>query len=70
MINLSDYTDFYLFLGGSLILGGIIFFFFKRFFQNIFISNEEISKLRASNQISAAKISFPKIWILNLTIKI
>ena len=58
---ISDYYDFFLFLGGLLILGGIIYLFFRRFLQNIFISEEEISKLKTSNQLSTHEISFQEI---------
>lgn len=63
MINLSDYNDFFLFLGGLLLIGGIIYFFFSRPLRGIFISDREISRLRATNQLSTIKISFPKISI-------
>ena len=59
---ISDYNDFFIFLGGLLILGGIVIFF-RRNLQNIFITDEEISELRAANQISTAHVSFPNISI-------
>lgn len=59
----SDYYDFFVFLGGLLVLGVIVYILFRRSLRNIFISEEEISKLRASNQISTNRISFPKISI-------
>lgn len=61
MIN--DYYDFFIFLGGLLLLGGIIYLLFSRYFKGIFISDEELSKLRASHQIPTSKISFPRISI-------
>lgn len=60
MINLTDYNDFFLFVGGLLIIGGVIYFLFHRFLRNIFISEEEISRLRDSGHVSNDKISFPK----------
>ena len=63
MTNITDYNDFFLFLGGGLILGSIVYLFFFKHLQNIFISDEEISKLKTSNQVSSAKIPFPKISI-------
>ncbi len=61
MINfLSDYTDFFLFLIGLLLIVGIIYLFFSRRLQGIFISEEEISKLEASNPISKNQILFSK----------
>ncbi|MCL4417107.1 MAG: hypothetical protein M1268_02870 [Patescibacteria group bacterium] len=60
---ISDYSDFFLFLGVTLILGGIIYLFFFRNFKKIFISDEEISKLKVSKQVPTAKISYPKISI-------
>ncbi len=60
---ISDYYDFFIFLGGLLLLGGVIYLLFSRYFKGIFISEEAISKLRTSNQLSTPKISFPKISI-------
>lgn len=58
MINLTDYNDFFLFLGGFLIMGGIVYFLFRRSLQNLFISEEDISKLKGSKQVSIPEISF------------
>lgn len=60
---ISDYYDFIIFLGGLLAASGIVYFFFLRSLQDIFISEEEISKLAALEQINSLKISFPKISI-------
>lgn len=61
MINLTDYTDFFLFLGGFLVVGVVIYFFLRRRLQNIFISEEEIVKLEVSKQVSDLRVSSPKI---------
>lgn len=61
MINLTDYNDFFLFAGGLLIFGGIIYFLFRHSLQNIFVSEEAISRLKVSNQASNGRISFPRI---------
>lgn len=61
MINLADYNDFFLFLGGLLITGGLIYFFLRHSLQNIFVSEEAISRLKATSQVSTSKISFPEI---------
>lgn len=58
---ISDYNDFFLFLGALIILGGIIYLFFRRSLQNIFVSDEEISKLKALSPAPVAKAPFPKI---------
>lgn len=60
MVNFTDYNDFFLFLGGLLVAGSIICFLFRRFLQDIFISEEEIAKLRSSNKVTTYKISFQK----------
>lgn len=60
---LADYNDFFRFLGIMLIIGGVLYFFFFRNIQNIFISDEELSKLVASNQLLTTKTFFPKISI-------
>ncbi|HCE30975.1 hypothetical protein A2778_05515 [Candidatus Daviesbacteria bacterium RIFCSPHIGHO2_01_FULL_40_24] len=59
MINLTDYNDFFLFLGSVLIIGGILYFLFRHSLQNIFISEEEISKLKISKQAPVTQIIFP-----------
>ena len=58
---ISDYYDFFIFLGGVLIIGGIIYFLFRHSLQNIFISEEEMSKLKVAGQVSAHEVSLPKI---------
>ncbi|HAZ29830.1 TPA: hypothetical protein DCY43_03775 [candidate division WWE3 bacterium] len=58
MSNLSDYSDFFLFLGGFLIIGGIIYLLFRRSLQNIFISEEELSKLNTSKELPDIKVPF------------
>ncbi len=58
MINLTDFTDFFLFLGGVLIVGGIIYFLFRHSWQNIFISEQELSKLKISKQAPTSQIQF------------
>ncbi|MBI2314500.1 hypothetical protein HYU93_00350 [Candidatus Daviesbacteria bacterium] len=58
MINLTDYTDFFLFLGGILIIGGIIYFLFRHSLQGILISEEEISKLKIPEQVPTTQIQF------------
>lgn len=63
MNQLADYNDFFLFLVGVLILGGIIFLFFPREFYGIFISDEEVSKLRISSKVPDTILSFPKISV-------
>ncbi len=63
MINFSDYNDFFLFLSGLLIFGVIIYLFFLEQLQKIFISEQEISRLKVSNQPSDAKISLPRISV-------
>lgn len=60
---LADYTDFFRFLGGGLILGGITYQFLLRYPQSIFISNEEISEHKTTQQISISKTVSPKISI-------
>ena len=60
MSNLSDYSDFFLFLGSLLMIGGVVYLFFRRSLQNIFISEEAISRLEASKQILAHRILSPK----------
>lgn len=59
MINLTDYNDFFLFLGILLITGGIIYFFFRRSLQNLFISEEEISKLNDPDQVPTHRVLLP-----------
>ncbi|PIR78993.1 MAG: hypothetical protein COU26_03620 [Candidatus Levybacteria bacterium CG10_big_fil_rev_8_21_14_0_10_36_30] len=56
MINLNDYTDFFLFAGALTIVGSIIYLFFRRNFQNIFISDEEISGLKMKSHESIPQI--------------
>lgn len=56
MGNLTDYNDFFLFLGGFSVIGGVIYFFLREHLQNIFISEEEISKLKSPDQASTHKI--------------
>jgi len=58
---ISDYYDFFIFLGGVLIIGGIIYFLFRHSLQNIFISEEEMSKLKVAGQVSTHEISLLKI---------
>lgn len=62
MINLTDYTDFFLFLGGFLAIGGVIYLLSRHSLQNIFISEEEISKLKDPDQTSAHKIQLPETF--------
>src|SRR3972149_8639890 len=69
MINLTDYNDFFIFMGGLLVIGGIIYFLFRHSLQNMFlfhkkivlrfISEEEISKPKISKQVPVTEISFP-----------
>lgn len=68
MINVTDYNDFSLFLGGLLIIGGIIYLLFRHSLQNIFIaeqeaekliSEEEMSKIKGPDQTSTHKILLP-----------
>lgn len=56
MINLTDYNDFFLFLGSFLVIGGVIYFFLREHLQNIFISEKEISRLKSPDQASTHKI--------------
>lgn len=65
MINLADYNDFFFFLGGFLVIGGVIYLLFRHSLQNVFIaeqeaerliSEEEISKLKDPDQTSTHKI--------------
>jgi len=53
MINLSDYADFFLFLGGLSVVGGITYLLVRGYFQSIFISDDELSKLNRVNLKSA-----------------
>lgn len=63
MTNFTDYNDFFLFLGGLLLLAGIVYRFFLKNLREIFISEEEISKLETSSPTSTVKISLPKVKI-------
>ena len=56
MINLNDYTDFFLFLSGLAIIGGFVYLFFRKYIQNIFISDEEISGLKMKSHESIPQI--------------
>jgi len=49
MINLNDYTDFFLFLSGLAIIGGFVYLFFRKYIQSIFISDEEILELKMAS---------------------
>lgn len=49
MNAITDYYDFFIFLGGILVFGGIIHLILQRNFKEIFISEEEIAKLKSSN---------------------
>lgn len=60
---MSDYYDFFIFLSGVLVLGGVLYFFYHRLPHNLFISDREISKLKSTNQVSTIKIPFPKVSI-------
>lgn len=56
MINLSDFTDFFIFLGGLTIIVGIVYLFFRRYFHNILISDEEILELKTLNHKPLSKL--------------
>ena len=56
MINLNDYTDFFLFTGALTIVGSIVYLFFRRNFQNIFISDEEMAGLKLASRKSIPHI--------------
>lgn len=58
MINLSDYTDFFLFLSGLSVIGGITYLLVRWYFQSIFISDDELSKLNRINLKSVPPIQF------------
>ena len=60
---LADYYDFFLFLGGVFAVGGIICLSLRRNTKGIFISEEEVAKLKTSGQATNFKISFPKISV-------
>lgn len=69
MINLADYTDFYIFLGGLILVGGVLYVFLGRRLEKIFIaeqeverliSEEEISRLQVPNQRLTNQILFPR----------
>lgn len=59
MINLSDYTDFFIFLGGLLLTAGVVYALFGHRLQSIFISEEAISRLQVSKQISTYRTTYP-----------
>ena len=59
----ADYADFFRFLGGSLIFGGVVYQLLLRYPQNIFVSNEEISKHQKIEQIANPKTVSSKISI-------
>lgn len=63
MINLADYNDFFIFLVGLLIIGGLVYILFGRRLQNVFISDREIQRLKATQQLSTLQITLPKIPI-------
>ena len=60
---LADYADFFRFLGGGLILGGIIYQFLLKYPQDIFISSEEISQHKKIEHLSIGKPQTPKTSI-------
>lgn len=57
MINLSDYTDFFIFAGGLLIIVGITYFVFRNKFSEVFISEEEIPEPEVSTHAPTVEIS-------------
>lgn len=59
MINLGDYSDFYIFLGGLLVVGGIVYFFIRNKFNDIFISEEEIPEPEVSKLFPVVEVLFP-----------
>lgn len=61
---MSDYGDFFIYIGAVLLLGVVIYFLSRRFWQNIFISEEEISKFKNLNKVqkqTIAALSLKKI---------
>lgn len=68
MGSLANYNDFFItlftslliFLAGFLIIGAVIYFLFRNFLRGIFISEEEVSKLKALSRIEVHKISVQK----------
>ncbi|MBI2086135.1 hypothetical protein HYT74_02220 [Candidatus Daviesbacteria bacterium] len=66
MINLLDFRDFFIFLGGLLIIGGIIYLLLRNRFESIFISEEEISKIKIPIQNSSRHQSIFQVFS-NLT---
>ncbi|PIY80477.1 MAG: hypothetical protein COY80_02730 [Candidatus Pacebacteria bacterium CG_4_10_14_0_8_um_filter_42_14] len=61
MINLSDYNEFYLFLGGLSVICGITYLFFRDYLQSVFISDDELSKIDRLNSNYASPISLPRV---------
>jgi len=61
MINFGDYTDFFIFLGGLLILCGIIYFLFRNKFNDIFISEEEMPEPEVSRRAPVVEVMFPTV---------
>lgn len=59
----SDYSDFFKFLGGGMILGGIVYQLLLKYPQNIFISNEEASEHKKIEQISIPKTAPSRISV-------
>lgn len=59
MINLADYKDFLLFIGGLLVAGGAIYLVFHRRLRNIFISQAEVSRLQDLSRTQKRGISLP-----------
>ena len=58
MIDFSDYTDFFIFVGGILVVGGIIYFFFHNSLKDIFISEEDTPEPETSKHAPVVEISF------------
>jgi len=59
----SDYSNFFRFLGGGLVLSGLIRVFFSRYLSEVFMSEDEISKIKTPTKSSFTKKSFPKITV-------
>ena len=59
----GDYADFFKFLGGGLVFGGIAYQLLLKYPQSIFISNEEISQYKKIEQLPITKPEITKISI-------
>ncbi|AHB40134.1 TPA: hypothetical protein DHW62_00395 [candidate division WWE3 bacterium] len=58
MINFIDYLDFFIFIGGTVILVGILYFFFRDSLKDIFISEDDIAEPEISKRSPVVEILF------------